>query len=97
MYDEFNEATQLIPTAEDPPMNPAGKSFITWDQDGVHCSADFYLRLTRNAGRMFKGQIPFQATHSTPYVLPPVIPPAPTNVVAQVGNAQVRFVWNASA
>ena len=97
MYDEFNEATQLLPTAEDASMNPAGTSFITWDQDGVHCSADFYLRLTRDAGRMFKHQTPFQSTHSTPYVLSPVIPPAPTNLVAQVGNAQVRLVWNASA
>jgi len=56
MYDEFNEATQIIPTAEDASMNPAGSSFITWDADGVHCSADFYLRLTGDAGRMFKGQ-----------------------------------------
>jgi hypothetical protein len=97
MYDEFNEATQLIPTAEDASMNPAGSSFITWDQDGVHCSADFYLRLTRDAGRMFRGQIPFQSTHSTPYVLPPAIPPAPTNVIAQVGNSQVLLTWNSSA
>ena len=96
MYDEFNEATQLIPTAEDASMNPAGSSFITWDADGVHCSADFYLRLTRNAGRMFKHLIPFQATHSTPFVLPPMIPPAPTNLTAEPGNSQVRLTWTAS-
>jgi hypothetical protein len=96
MYDEFNEATQLIPTAEDASMNPAGSSFITWDADGVRCSADFYLRLTRNAGRMFRGQAPFQATHSTPFVLPPIIPPAPTNVTAEAGNAQVRLTWTAA-
>jgi len=97
MYDEFNEATQIIPTAEDASMNPAGSSFITWDADGVHCSADFYLRLTGDAGRMFKGQIPFQTTHSTPFVLPPVIPPAPTNLTAEAGNSQVRLTWAASA
>src|SRR6185369_7917940 len=76
---------------------PAGSSFITWDADGVHCSADFYLRLTRDAGRMFKGQIPFQTTHSTPFVLPPAIPPAPTNLTAESGNSQVRLTWAASA
>jgi len=97
MYDEFNEATQIIPTAEDESMNPAGSSFITWDADGVHCSADFYLRLTRDAGRMFKGQIPFQTTHSTPFVLPPAIPPTPTNLTAEPGNSQVRLTWAASA
>ena len=96
MYDEFNEATQLIPTAEDASMNPAGSSFITWDADGVHCSSDFYLRLTRDAGRMFKGEIPFQATHSTPFVLPPIIPPVPTNLTAEPGNSQVRLTWAAS-
>jgi len=97
MYDEFNEATQIIPTAEDESMNPAGSSFITWDADDVHCSADFYLRLTRDAGRMFKGQIPFQTTHSTPFVLPPAIPPTPTNLTAEPGNSQVRLTWAASA
>jgi len=96
MYDEFNEGTQIIPTAEDASMNPAGSSFITWDQNGVHCSADFYLRLTRDAGRMFRGQIPFQATHTTPYVLPPMVPPAPTNLTAQPGNTQVSLTWAAS-
>jgi len=96
MYDEFNEATQIIPTAEDASMNPSGSSFITWDQEGVHCSADFYLRLTRDAGRMFKGQIPFQATHSTPYVLPAAVPAAPTNLTAQPGNTQVTLTWAAS-
>jgi len=97
MYDEFNEATQLIPTAEDASMTPLGSSFINWDADGVHCSADFYLRLMRDAGRMFKGQVPFHATHTTPFVLPPVIPSAPTNLAAESGNSQVRLTWAASA
>src|SRR5262249_13257624 len=96
MFDELNEATQIIPTAEDASMNPAGSSFITWDADGVHCSADFYLRLTGDAGRMFRGEIPFQTNHSTPFVLPPAIPFAPTNLTAQSGNAQVLLTWDAS-
>src|SRR5258708_8384478 len=96
MYDEFNEGAQMNPSAEDASMNRVGSFFITWDADGVHCSADFYLRLTGDAGRMFKGQIPFQTTHSTPFVLPPIIPPAPTNLTAEPGNSQVRLTWAAS-
>ena len=96
MYDEFNEGTQIIPTAEDASMTPAGSRFINWDADGVHCSADFYLRLTGDIARMFRGETPFQTNHSTPFVLPPAVPPAPTNLAVQPGNAQVTLTWDAS-
>ncbi len=96
MYDEFNEGTQIIPTAEDASMNPAGTSLITWDADGVHCSSDFYLRLTGDAARMFRGETPFHTTHSTPYVLPPAVPSVPTNLAVQPGNAQITLTWDSS-
>ncbi len=68
MFDEVNEATSIFKVAEDSSMIPAGNYFLTLDADGVHCSSDFYLRLTGNGIRMVKGLIPYQATHTTPYV-----------------------------
>jgi hypothetical protein len=38
------------------------------DADGVHVSADFYLRLVKNGGEMLKGLIPYQATNTTPFI-----------------------------
>jgi hypothetical protein len=67
MYDEYNEGNQIAKTAEDASMSPMGTSdiFFTLDQDGVRCSSDYYLRLTRDGGRMLKGQIPLTATRPT--------------------------------
>ncbi|MDP4210694.1 MAG: glycoside hydrolase family 71/99-like protein [Bacteroidota bacterium] len=67
MFDEAQEATQIFKTAEDASMIPAGNYFLTLDADGVPCSSDFYLRLTNEGGKMIKGLIPYQETHSTPY------------------------------
>jgi hypothetical protein len=68
MFDEMNEGTSIFKVAEDSTMIPAGKYFLTLNADGVHVSSDFYLRLVNNGGRMVKGLIPYQATHTTPYV-----------------------------
>jgi hypothetical protein len=59
MYDEYNEGNQIAKTAEDASMSPMGTSsiFFTLDQDGTRCSSDYYLRLTRDGGRMLKGEI----------------------------------------
>lgn len=69
MFDEINEGTAIMKSAEDSSMIPSGKYFLTLDADGVHVSSDFYLRLVNNGGKMVKGQIPYQATHSTPFVV----------------------------
>ena len=68
MFDEAQEATSIFKCAEDSSMIPAGKYFVTLDADGVHVSSDFYLRLVNNGVRMIKGLIPYQATHTTPFV-----------------------------
>jgi hypothetical protein len=68
MFDEMNEATSIFKCAEDSTMIPKGKYFLTLDVDGVHVSSDFYLRLVNNGGMMVKGLIPYQATHTTPFV-----------------------------
>jgi len=78
MFDEFNEGNQIAKTAEDSSMSPAGGTwvlnqngtitnvpFFTLDQDGTHCSSDYYLRLTGDGGKMLKGQIGLTSTRPT--------------------------------
>jgi hypothetical protein len=99
MFDEYNEGNQIACTAEDASMIPVGSSslYFTLDQDGVHCSSDYYLRLTGDGGRMFKGQIALTSVRPTPPALPIVIPPTPTNLTAVVAGAQVILNWTASS
>ncbi len=65
MFDEYNEGNQIAKTAENSSFIPAGSNFVTLDEDGVACSADYYLRLTGDGGRMLKGQIGLTATRPT--------------------------------
>ena len=65
MYDEFNEGNQIAKTAATSASIPAGSTFVTLDEDGTKCSADYYLRLTGDGGRMLKGAIALTATRPT--------------------------------
>ncbi|MDP9077827.1 MAG: lectin [Bacteroidota bacterium] len=65
MFDEYNEGNQIAKTAESSAFVPAGSSFVTLDEDGTACSADYYLRLTGDGGKMLKGQISLTATRPT--------------------------------
>jgi hypothetical protein len=65
MFDEYNEGNQIAKTAENASMIPAGSSFVTLDEDGVPCSADYYLRLTGDGAKMLKGLIALTATRPT--------------------------------
>ncbi len=76
MFDELNEATSIFKCAEDASMLPTDHWLLPLDADGVHVSSDFYLRLVKNGGLMLKGLIPYQATHTTPWVLPDQATPA---------------------
>jgi fibronectin type 3 domain-containing protein len=98
MFDEFNEGNQIACTAENASMSPIGTSalYFTLDQDGTPCSSDYYLRLTGDAGRMFKGQIALTATRPTLPMFPVTSPSAPTGLTANGGNAQVTLSWTAS-
>jgi hypothetical protein len=58
MFDEFGEGNQIAKTAEDASMKPTNSAAETLDIDGIHCSVDYYLRLTRDGGRMLKGLMP---------------------------------------
>jgi hypothetical protein len=65
MFDEFNEGNQIAKTAENASMQPADFGHPALDADGVVCSSDYYLRITADGGKMFKGQTPLTATRPT--------------------------------
>jgi hypothetical protein len=69
MFDEYGEGNQIAKTAENAGMVPAGSGLLALNEDGTACSADYYLRLTADGGRMLKGQIPLTATRPTPTVI----------------------------
>ena len=69
MFDELQEATQIFKTAEDSSMVPDGKYFLTLDADGVACSSDFYLRLTKDGADMVKGVTPYVTEHPTQHII----------------------------
>jgi hypothetical protein len=75
MFDEFNEGNQIAKTAETQADTPVGSGFLALDEDGTACSSDYYLRLTGDGGRMFKGLIPLTATRPTLPVLSTPPPP----------------------
>ncbi|GAA1260407.1 discoidin domain-containing protein [Sphaerisporangium rubeum] len=66
MFDEYNEGNQIAKTAETAAFVPAGSGIRALDEDGTACSADYYLRLTNDGGRMLKGLIPLTAVRPTP-------------------------------
>ncbi|MFI7631188.1 discoidin domain-containing protein [Microbispora rosea] len=69
MFDEFNEGNQIAKTAENASMIPVGSGLLGLDEDGTVCSSDYYLRLTRDGGRMLKGQIALTSVRPTPPVV----------------------------
>jgi len=89
MFDEYNEGNQIAKTAENASFIPAGSGFVTLDEDGVACSADYYLRLTGDGGRMLKGQLPLTATRPTqpiPGGGNPVTPPYGSVITLKSSN-----------
>ncbi|NUT36991.1 MAG: hypothetical protein HOV79_28375, partial [Hamadaea sp.] len=65
MFDEYNEGNQIAKTAESAAWAPAGSGIVTLDEDGTVCSSDYYLRITADGGRMFKGQAPLTPVRPT--------------------------------
>jgi hypothetical protein len=66
MFDEYNESNQIAKTAETQAFVPAGSNFKSLDEDGTACSSDYYLRLTGDGTKMFKGLIPLTEIRPTP-------------------------------
>ncbi len=65
MFDEYNEGNQIAKTAPDSSWVPSGSGLLALDEDGTSCTSDYYLRLTRDGGKMLKGQIGLTATRPT--------------------------------
>jgi len=80
MFDEFNEGNQIAKTAVSAAWVPAGTGIRALDEDGTACSADYYLRITADGGRMLKGRLPLTATRPTPPL--PGSPPPPAGDLA---------------
>jgi chitodextrinase len=69
MFDEFTEGNHIAKSAETSATTPVNSGMLALDEDGTPCSADYYLRLTADGGRMLKGQIALTATRPTPPVI----------------------------
>jgi hypothetical protein len=91
MFDEYNEGNQIAKTSENSSFVPAGSNFLSLDEDGTICSADYYLRLTGDGGKMLKGQIGLTATRPTAPVVGgsnPTTPPFGQTVTIKGNNNQ---------
>ncbi|MCY0925376.1 discoidin domain-containing protein [Streptomyces sp. H27-H1] len=102
MFDEYNEGNQIAKTAETAAGVPTGSGLLALDEDGTACSADYYLRLTADGGRMLKGQLALTATRPTaPVVSGPPDGQAPTAPagLAVTGHTttSVSLSWTPSA
>ncbi|WP_127502563.1 discoidin domain-containing protein [Actinoplanes solisilvae] len=80
MFDEFNEGNQIAKTSETAASTPAGSGIRALDEDGTFCSADYYLRITQDGGKMLKGQIALTAVRPTQPTTG--TPPPPTGDLA---------------
>jgi PKD repeat protein len=95
MFDEYNEGNQLAKTAENQSQIPAGSSYLGLDEDGVAVSSDYYLRLTNDGGKMFKGQTSLTATRPTPYFVNAA--PGITNLATTSAQAGTYLTYNIAA
>jgi len=69
MFDEVDEGTaiyKIAPNQDCVPAIPPGvdRYWLTLDADGYKLPSDWYLRVTREIGRMFKGTIASTPTMS---------------------------------
>ncbi|MEU7901599.1 discoidin domain-containing protein [Actinoplanes sp. NPDC049118] len=101
MFDEFNEGNQIAKTAPTAAHVPAGTGIRALDEDGTACSADYYLRITADGGRMLKGLLALTATRPTPPTVNGGPGPDPTRDLAagrptaESGHTQVYGPGNA--
>jgi chitodextrinase len=101
MFDEYNEGNQIAKTAETQAWVPTNSGFLALDEDGTACSADYYLRLTGDGGRMLKGQIALTANRPTPPTTgggDTQAPTVPANLHATgTTDTTISLAWNAAS
>ncbi|MEV6170862.1 glycoside hydrolase family 71/99-like protein [Streptomyces sp. NPDC051954] len=98
MYDEYNEGNQIAKTAESQSWIPTDSGLLGLDEDGTACSADYYLRLTGDGGRMLKGELALTATRPTqPYVNGTSAGTPAAATITLKARANSRFVTAQSA
>nr|WP_281177947.1 discoidin domain-containing protein [Actinospica robiniae] len=85
MFDEFGEGNQIVNTAPDQSTVPTNSGLYALNEDGTACSADYYMRLTGDGGRMLKGQIALTNVRPTQPVVGTTTPP-PANANLALGK-----------
>src|SRR5258708_3776098 len=88
MFDEYGEGNQIAKSAEDASMKPTNSGSFTLDEDGVHCSSDYYLRLSGDGTKMLKGQIGLTATRPTQ----PVVGTIPIGQTVTIKGSNGKYV-----
>ncbi len=100
MFDEYGEGNQIAKTAATQAVVPSNSGLLSLDEDGTACSADYYLRLTNDGGRMLKGQIALTSTRPTQPVVSSgdTTPPSAPGALHATGNTDttVALAWSAS-
>lgn len=61
MFDEVDEATAMYKLVARQEDLPEGVKLLALDEDGHELPSDWYLRLSREAGRMLRGEIPLDS------------------------------------
>ena len=72
MFDEYDEGTAILKNATDWTMIPTNQYFLTSSADGLWCSSDFQLRVTKAAIEMLKGERQLSTSVPVPHSLGPV-------------------------
>ena len=62
MFDEVDEGTAIFKTTENKAQTPITGKFLTLNADGSDLPSDWYLRLTGEASKMLRGEIPLTNT-----------------------------------
>lgn len=58
MFDEYDETTAIAKAAVDDTMIPIDQYFLTLSADNIRVLSDYYMRLTRDGGKMIAEQSP---------------------------------------
>jgi hypothetical protein len=72
MFDEYDEATNIMKMADSYFDVPHNQYFLTSSADGSYLSSDFYLRLAGQATNVLKGNTPLSTNVNIPFSVAPL-------------------------